>query len=105
MTSQQTEQSPAGLTDITDHWHELTHGSNVGLTCKGWFSTGRPCTCVVDRKEAVGRGAAVMGGVLGKEGGLAAERGPEGRGDVPSGGRCLRVSCTSCLPATQTRIH
>ena len=47
----------------------------------------------------MGRGATALGGVLGKEGGLAAERGPEGRGEVPSGGRCFLVSCTSCLPA------
>ena len=67
-------------------------------TCKGWFTTGLPCTWVEVREEAVDRAAATMGGVLGKEEGRAAETAPACLGEAPSGGRCLLVACTSCLP-------
>lgn len=71
---------------------------SAGYTCKGWFITARPCTC---EEVAPGRGPAAIGGVLGMEGGFAAAARVLGLGEAPSGGLCLLVAWTNCLPTHQ----
>lgn len=74
---------------------------SAAYTCRGWFTTARPCTC---EEVAPDRGPAAIGGVLGMDGGLAAAARVLGLGAAPRRGLCLLVAWTNCLPTHHPRL-